>query len=128
MGLKLLHLNLHGLLRSHDLELGRDSDTGGQTLYVVELVRGLALRAEVDQVDLVTRLIQSKGQPVKDMIKDDKYQKWEKNNEGKDEIDYLQDVFKGKKLDAGVYIINKKAFEIDVDGVVNPIDLDSIIG
>ena len=78
--------------------------------------------------DLVTRLIQSKGQPVKDMIKDDKYQKWEKNNEGKDEIDYLQDVFKGKKLDAGVYIINKKAFEIDVDGVVNPIDLDSIIG
>ena len=62
------------------------------------------------------------------MIKDDKYQKWEKNNEGKDEIDYLQDVFKGKKLDAGVYIINKKAFEIDVDGVVNPIDLDSIIG
>ena len=78
--------------------------------------------------DLVTRLIQSKGQPVKDMIKDDKYQKWEKNNEGKDEIDYLQDVFKGKKLDAGVYIINKKAFEVDVDGVVNPIDLDSIIG
>ena len=78
--------------------------------------------------DLVTRLIQSKGQPVKDMIKDDKYQKWEKNNEGKDEIDYLQDVFKGKKLDAGVYIINKKAFEIDVNGVVNPIDLDSIIG
>ena len=36
MGLKLLHLNLHGLIRSHDLELGRDADTGGQTLYVLD--------------------------------------------------------------------------------------------
>ncbi len=60
MGFKLLHLNLHGLLRSHDLELGRDADTGGQTLYVLELVRGLALRQEVEQVDLVTRLIQDR--------------------------------------------------------------------
>ena len=39
MGLRLLHLHLHGLIRSHDLELGRDSDTGGQTLYVLELVK-----------------------------------------------------------------------------------------
>ncbi len=60
MGLKLLHLNLHGLIRSHDLELGRDADTGGQTLYVLELVKGLAARPEVDQVDLVTRLIQDR--------------------------------------------------------------------
>ena len=47
LGLRLLHLNLHGLIRSHDLELGRDSDTGGQTLYVLELVKGLAARPEV---------------------------------------------------------------------------------
>ncbi len=60
MGLKLLHLNLHGLIRSHDLELGRDSDTGGQTLYVLELVKGLAERPEVEQVQLVTRLIQDR--------------------------------------------------------------------
>ncbi len=60
MGLRLLHLNLHGLIRSHDLELGRDADTGGQTLYVIELVKGLAARPEVDQVDLVTRLIQDR--------------------------------------------------------------------
>ena len=78
--------------------------------------------------DIVSRLIESKGQDVKDVIKDDKFQKWEKSNEGKDEIDYLQDVYKGKKLDAGVYIINKKAFQIDATGEVNPIDLDSIIG
>ena len=60
MGFKLLHLNLHGLIRSHDLELGRDSDTGGQTLYVLELVKGLASQPEVDQVELVTRLIQDR--------------------------------------------------------------------
>ncbi len=60
MGLRLLHLNLHGLLRSRDLELGRDADTGGQTLYVLELVKGLALRPEVDQVELITRLIQDR--------------------------------------------------------------------
>ncbi len=57
MGLKLLHLSLHGLIRSKNLELGRDADTGGQTLYVIELIKGLASLPEVDQVDLVTRLI-----------------------------------------------------------------------
>ncbi len=57
MGLRLLHLNLHGLIRSQDLELGRDSDTGGQTLYVLELVKGLAARPEVEKVELITRLI-----------------------------------------------------------------------
>ena len=46
----------------------------------------------------------------------------------KDEIDYLQDVYKGKKLDAGVYIVNKKAFQIDANGEINIINLDSIIG
>jgi len=57
LGLRLLHLNLHGLIRSHNLELGRDSDTGGQTLYVLELVKGLAARPEVDKVQLLTKLI-----------------------------------------------------------------------
>ena len=57
MGFKFLHLHLHGLIRSNRLELGRDSDTGGQTQYVLELVKSLANLFEVDQVDLVTRLI-----------------------------------------------------------------------
>ena len=48
---------MHGLIRSKNLELGRDSDTGGQTQYVLELVKSLANTSEVDQVDLVTRLI-----------------------------------------------------------------------
>ena len=57
MSLKFLHLHLHGLIRSNNLELGRDSDTGGQTKYVLELVKSLANNTEVDQVDLVTRFI-----------------------------------------------------------------------
>ena len=42
MSLKFLYLHLHGLIRSNSLELGRDSDTGGQTQYVLELVKSLA--------------------------------------------------------------------------------------
>jgi len=57
LGLKILHLHLHGLIRSNNLELGRDPDTGGQTQYVLELVKSLANTSEVEQVDLVTRLI-----------------------------------------------------------------------
>ena len=57
MGLVVLHLHLHGLLRSHDPELGRDSDTGGQTLYVLELARALDERSEVDLVEVINRRI-----------------------------------------------------------------------
>eukprot|EP00253_Pinus_taeda_P014286 PITA_14286 len=39
------------------MELGRDSDTGGQVKYVVELARALALMPEVYRVDLFTRQI-----------------------------------------------------------------------
>ena len=55
--MKFLHLHLHGLIRSNNLELGRDSDTGGQTQYVLELVKSLTNIPDVDQVDLVTLLI-----------------------------------------------------------------------
>ena len=60
LDLYILHLHLHGLLRGHDLELGRDADTGGQTIYVLELVRSLALRPEVERLEVVTRLIQDR--------------------------------------------------------------------
>jgi sucrose-phosphate synthase len=53
----ILLLSIHGLIRSHDLELGRDPDTGGQTQYVVDLARALARRDDVDRVDLVTRRV-----------------------------------------------------------------------
>lgn len=53
----ILLLSIHGLIRGHDLELGRDPDTGGQTKYVVDLARALGDRTDVDQVDLITRRV-----------------------------------------------------------------------
>ncbi|MGF1644263.1 MAG: HAD family hydrolase [Thiotrichales bacterium] len=48
-------ISVHGLIRGRDMELGRDADTGGQILYVVELARALAQHPEVSRVDLLTR-------------------------------------------------------------------------
>lgn len=50
-------ISVHGLIRGHDLELGRDADTGGQTKYVVELARALGERADVARVVLLTRRV-----------------------------------------------------------------------
>lgn len=54
----ILMISLHGLIRSQDLELGANPDTGGQTTYVVELTRALAAHPAVEKVDLLTRLIE----------------------------------------------------------------------
>jgi len=56
-GLYICLVSVHGLIRGENLELGRDADTGGQTLYVVELARALARRPEVARVDLFTRRV-----------------------------------------------------------------------
>ncbi|MBS0003474.1 MAG: glycosyltransferase, partial [Thioalkalivibrio sp.] len=56
-GLYLVLVSVHGLIRANNLELGRDADTGGQTLYVVELARALARHPEVGRVDLLTRRV-----------------------------------------------------------------------
>ena len=50
-------ISIHGLIRNRDLELGRDADTGGQTLYVIELARALAAHPDVARVDLLTRRV-----------------------------------------------------------------------
>lgn len=55
--LYIILLSIHGLIRGNNLELGRDADTGGQTLYVLELAQALARHPDVGRVDLVTRLI-----------------------------------------------------------------------
>jgi len=86
--------------------------------------------AEISGKNLVTSntltsILQSKGTDVDFTFPDDKFQKWEKNNEGKDEIDYLTENYGG--LDNGTYVVNKKAFKVE-DGSVFPIDLDSITG
>ena len=56
-GITICLLSIHGLIRSRDLELGRDPDTGGQTKYVIDLARALARHPDVGRVKLVTRLI-----------------------------------------------------------------------
>ncbi|KAH0451070.1 hypothetical protein IEQ34_021762 [Dendrobium chrysotoxum] len=50
-------ISIHGLIRGENMELGRDSDTGGQVKYVVELARALGAMPGVYRVDLLTRQI-----------------------------------------------------------------------
>ncbi|QDT89277.1 HAD-IIB family hydrolase [Gimesia algae] len=55
--LKITLISLHGLIRGHNSELGRDADTGGQVKYVLELARELAAHEHVREVELLTRQI-----------------------------------------------------------------------
>lgn len=56
-GLYIILVSVHGLIRGKEMELGRDADTGGQILYVVELARALAKDPRVSRVDLLTRRV-----------------------------------------------------------------------
>lgn len=56
-GLYIALVSIHGLIRGKDMELGRDADTGGQILYVVELAKALAEQPQVERVDLFTRMV-----------------------------------------------------------------------
>ena len=67
--------SIHGLIRGHDLELGRDADTGGQTKYVLELAKALSEDPRVDKVELITRQIKDKN------VSEDYSQHIEKVNE-----------------------------------------------
>ena len=60
-GLYIQLYSVHGLIRGHDLELGHDADTGGQTKYVFELANILSTYPEVEKVELVTRWIDDKN-------------------------------------------------------------------
>ncbi|KAH9317301.1 hypothetical protein KI387_019070, partial [Taxus chinensis] len=77
-------ISLHGLVRGWNMELGRDSDTGGQlpeisgsvVKYVVEFAKALAQMPEVYRVDLLTRQIcspeidSSYGEPTEMLTSD----------------------------------------------------------
>ena len=56
-GLYIVLISIHGLVRGDNWELGRDSDTGGQIKYVVELARALGEHPAVGRVDLITRRV-----------------------------------------------------------------------
>lgn len=58
--MKILIINIHGLIRSNNLELGKDSDTGGQTKYVYEYANELSRQPGVKQVTILSRLIKDK--------------------------------------------------------------------
>jgi hypothetical protein len=86
--------------------------------------------ATIDSKNIVTSntltsILSSMGRDVDFTFPDDKYQKWEKTNEGRDEVDYLTENYGG--LDDGLYVVNKKAFEVK-DGSVFQVDLDKITG
>jgi sucrose-phosphate synthase len=55
--------SMHGLLRGHNLELGRDEDTGGQIVYVLSLAREFGKLDDVEKVDIITRRIGDKDYP-----------------------------------------------------------------
>ena len=73
----------------------------------------------------LTQVLSGMGRDVDYTFPDDKFQKWEKSNEGKDEVDYLTENYGG--LDDGLYVVNKKAFEVR-DGSVFQVDLDKVTG
>ena len=60
-GIYIQLFSVHGLIRGESPELGRDADTGGQVKYVLELAKALGECEEIEQVDLVTRLIDDRA-------------------------------------------------------------------
>jgi hypothetical protein len=76
--------------------------------------------------DNVTDYIRSKGTDAL-TLPDDKFQKWERNenNKGKDEIDFFQEKYSG--LDDGIYVVNKRAVQKSGNQIAF-VDLDKIIG
>jgi sucrose-phosphate synthase len=48
-------------VRGHDLELGRDADTGGQIKYVLELANFLSEDPRVDKIEIITRQVKDKS-------------------------------------------------------------------
>ena len=76
--------------------------------------------------ETVTDYIRSKGTDAL-TLPDDKFQKWERNenNKGKDEIDYFQENYSG--LDDGIYVVNNRAVEKKGNQIAF-VDLDEIIG
>jgi len=97
---------------------------------VADMVAATKAKGTLVNSDIVSSFIESKGGKVTDTFDDTKFQKWEKNNTGKDEIDYITENF--STIDPGVYVVNGRAVQIGVgeDGkkTANYISLDTIIG
>ena len=97
---------------------------------VADMVAATKAKGTLVNSDIVSSFIEAKGGKVTDTFDDTKYQKWEKNNSGKDEIDYITENF--STIDPGVYVVNVRAVQIGIgeDGkkTANYVDLSTIIG
>lgn len=97
---------------------------------VADMIAATKAKGTLVNSDIVSSFIESKGGKVTDTFDDTKFQKWEKNNTGKDEIDYITENF--STIDPGVYVVNGRAVQIGIgkDGkkTANYISLDTIIG
>ncbi len=124
----------------------KQSDPANAVLNELRLLQGKKLRKDLEGTsvadmiaatsaksgagtvtsDIVTEFIRSKGTDAL-TLPDDKFQKWERNenNKGKDEIDYFQEKYSG--LDDGIYVVNKRAVEKKGNQIAF-VDLDEIIG
>lgn len=58
--IRIILVNIHGLLKGSGLEIGRDADNGGQTKYVFEFAEYLSRNPRVKHVHIFTRLIDDK--------------------------------------------------------------------
>ena len=124
----------------------KQSDPANAVLNELRLLQGKKLRKDLEGTsvadmiaatsaksgagtvtsDIVTEFIRSKGTDAL-TLPDDKFQKWERNenNKGKDEIDYFQEKYSG--LDDGIYVVNKRAVQKKGNQIAF-VDLDEIIG
>jgi len=124
----------------------KQSDPANAVLNELRLLQGKKLRKDLEGTsvadmiaatsaksgagtvtsDIVTEFIRSKGADAL-TLPDDKFQKWERNdnNKGKDEIDYFQENYSG--LDDGIYVVNKRAVEKKGNQIAF-VDLDEIMG
>jgi sucrose-phosphate synthase len=60
-GLYIQLYSIHGLIRSENVEYGRDADTGGQIKYVLELGKALSEDPRIEKVELITRQVKDKN-------------------------------------------------------------------
>jgi sucrose-6F-phosphate phosphohydrolase len=76
--------SMHGLINMNYTDIGRDEDTGGQVIYVIELAKALSKLPQIGQVDLMTR-----------RIEDSRYPSYGKR------FEYINDKLKIVRLDCG---------------------------
>ena len=63
----------------------------------------------------------NRGYPIKGVEDVTIVQKWLKNNEGKNELDYFQNIITDTEVAPGLYVINDKILAVDENKKVSPV-------